>query len=133
MWAPCHANCAVCWLWALTTSTPVEPVGESPLFCLDGKPVSRTPHIELVRAAATAIGKDAARVHGHSFRIGWASSAAAANVPEYLIQAGGRWVSDCYKIYIQTPTVILASLASMVGTMSVMHGTPAFEMFPVRR
>ena len=32
----------------------------------------------------------------HSFRIGAATAAAAAGVPDWCIQGLGRWLSDCY-------------------------------------
>ena len=52
----------------------------------------------------------------HSFRIGAATTAAAAGHPRWLIQALGRWSSDCYKTYLRisdhTKNLVSRSLAS---------------------
>ena len=42
-------------------------------------------------------------VSSHSLRIGAASTAAAAGCPKWLIQALGRWSSDCFRQYIRIP------------------------------
>ena len=39
----------------------------------------------------------------HSFRIGATTSAKAANISDTYIQMLGRWKSNAYKLYIQTP------------------------------
>ena len=39
----------------------------------------------------------------HSYRIGAATSAALAGVPDRVIKVLGRWFSDCYVRYIRTP------------------------------
>ena len=39
----------------------------------------------------------------HSFHIGATTSAKAANISDTHIQMLGRWKSNAYKLYIQTP------------------------------
>ncbi len=60
---------------------------------------------QLLQRANTreALGLDVSRFAGHSLRRGGATSLAIRGVPDHLIQALGRWKSDCYKLYIDTP------------------------------
>ena len=50
---------------------------------------------------------DVDRYSSHSFRIGGATSAAAADLPDWLIKTLGRWSSNCYERYIRNPTNII--------------------------
>ena len=45
-------------------------------------------------------GLDMNHFSGHSLRIGAATSAAAAGVPDHLIKILGRWQSEAYQLYI---------------------------------
>ena len=47
----------------------------------------------------------------HGFRIGAATSAARAGVPDHLIQVLGRWKSDAHKQYIRTPPDLITRAA----------------------
>ena len=49
-----------------------------------------------------------------SFRIGAATTAAAAKVPDWLIKTFGRWSSNCYEQYIRTPDNIIGSIPSVL-------------------
>ena len=56
----------------------------------------------------------------HSFRIGGASAAFAAGVPEATIQVLGRWSSDAYRAYIRIPdSTIRDACISMSQTQSL--------------
>ena len=64
----------------------------------------------------TKVGLKAELYAGHSFRIGAATTAAVAGLPDWLIQAMGHWSSDCYKQYIR---ITNASLKQACRDMAV--------------
>lgn len=76
-----------------------------------GTALGRSDLIRCMRACITALGLPAAEYAGHSFRRGGASSLAAAGAPPHLIQALGRWTSDCYRLYIELPLDTIAAAA----------------------
>ena len=51
----------------------------------------------------------------HSFRIGAATSAKAVNTSDTHIQMLGRWKSNTYKLYIQTPPQEIANLSRVLA------------------
>ena len=76
---------------------------ESPLLIDgDGKVLCRNKFLGYLRHILDSLGLNDARYCGHSFRIGAATSAAAAGVEDHLIQTLGRWSSNCYIRYIRT-------------------------------
>ena len=52
----------------------------------------------------------------HSFRIGAATAAAAADVPDWLIKVLGRWSSDCYQRYIRTPSSVIQRIPGLLAS-----------------
>ena len=87
-----------------------------PLFRFrDGRHLTKSVFVEEVRhllqAAAVPNVKE---YQGHSFRIGAATSAAVAGVPEWQIRALGRWRSDAVLRYIRANPAGMRKVASQV-------------------
>ena len=95
-----------------------RPASPGPLFIQqDGTPLTRSSLVAAVREALTSAGLDVAGYNGHSFRIGAASTAARAGLPDSLIQSLGRWKSAAFLRYIRVPTEQLISVSStLVGS-----------------
>jgi len=76
----------------------------TPLFIMpSGRALTRSTLLSRFRQILRALGVNPVLYSGHSFRIGAASTAAAAGVPTYLIQILGRWTSDAYRRYLSIP------------------------------
>jgi len=106
--------CAVRSLQHLFMNFPAS--SSSPLFSgsSDGLALTRTQFISTLKLRLTSLGYPASNYSGHSFRRGAATSASAAGLSPDEIQSLGRWRSDCYKIYIDTPTDKLIKLSSRI-------------------
>ena len=97
---------------------PVEAVrarrgtASGAFFCGEGgAPLTKTRFVVLVRAALTRAGVPVAGYSGHSFRIGVATAAAQAGIPDSTIQALGCWTSSAFLEYIRTPREQLAQFS----------------------
>jgi site-specific recombinase XerD len=75
----------------------------------NGVPLTRTYLSERLRRLLSDAGIPG-NLSSHSFRIGAATSAALAGVPDNLIQTLGRWSSSAYLTYIRTPRSLLSNL-----------------------
>ena len=97
----------------------------SPAFVFeDGSYLTRQRLTTSLRELLLAAGLDPDHYASHSFRIGAATTAASAGLPDWQIQAMGRWSSDCYRRYIATPqaTFIQASQRLAAQTDSRAQG-----------
>ena len=93
-----------------------------PLFSFQsGRLLTRSAVVHLLRDSSRHAGLPYKSLKGHSFRIGAASTAAAAGLPDWLIKVLGRWSSDCYQLYIRTPRNVLLSA---VPRMAVVNFLP---------
>ena len=76
---------------------------EDPLFLTpQGKAMDRQFFVVHLKCVLAAAGFDEHLYNGHSFRIGAATTAARAHIPDHMIKILGRWSSDCYNRYIRT-------------------------------
>ena len=107
--------CAVATMQHYFQSTSPCP---GPLFSFQsGRLLARSAVICLLRDAARHARLSYHSLKGHSFRIGAASTAAAAGLPDWLIKVLGRWSSDCYQLYIRTPQQVLPSAAPSMSSV----------------
>ena len=83
-----------------------------PLFLFaDRTPLIKNVFLARLRLMLAQAGISSEHISGHSFRIGGATSAAAAGLSDWEIQMLGRWKSDAYQRYIRAPPLLLAGLA----------------------
>ena len=105
----------VCPVKSLTSYLAIRSRVEGPLFIWkDGSPLTRTRFVSAVRETLSEIGFDPTLYSGHSFRIGAATTAAQAGIPDSTIQMLGRWKSSAYTRYIRTPRQRLTSVSSQL-------------------
>jgi hypothetical protein len=91
---------------------------DEPLFMLqNGEPLTRTILSANLRELLNILGYIENEYAPHSFRIGAATTAAAANLPPWLIKTLGRWRSDCYELYIRTPRTIINSVPQKLASV----------------
>ena len=70
-----------------------------------------------LKEALIAAGVDASKYSGHSFRIGAATTAAACGIQDTLIKTLGRWESEAYTLYIQTPWETLCKVSQVLARL----------------
>ena len=92
---------------------------QGPLFPFySGRLLKRKSVVSLLRDAARQACLPYSSLKEHSFRIGAASTAAAAGLRDWLIEVLGRWSSDCYQLYIHTPQNVLMSAAPRMARLT---------------
>jgi hypothetical protein len=96
---------------ALRPTTLVGPLFVNSL----GKPLTKQEVTRKTRQLLSQAGFQASNFAGHSYRIGAATTAASAKLPSWLIKTLGRWSSDCYERYIQTPPSTLLNVSATLA------------------
>ena len=91
---------------------------KGPLFKFrDRTYLTRQTVTSTIRAALEYRGKEVKRYSSHSFRIGAASTAAEAGLPDSLIKSLGRWRSNCYQHYIRISTKRLKQVPKQLASV----------------
>ena len=105
--------CPVAALLSYLAERGLEP---GPLFQFhDTRPLTRQSFVAEIRSALTLAGMNPSLYSGHSFRIGAATSAAAAGIEDSIIKTLGRWSSNAYQTYVKLPREELASIAARLA------------------
>ena len=98
--------CPVSALHAYLARRPPTP---GPLFLLEsGQPLSKQRLISTVHNTLGLARVDVGRFNSHSFRIGAATAAAQAGLPDSTIQQLGRWRSAAFTHYLRPPVQSIA-------------------------
>ena len=110
---------SLCPVTALDTLISATHRKEGSLFRWQTGATPSRPRLNLlVRELAARSGASASNYSSHysshSFRIGAASAAAAVGIPEWQIQALGRWSTDCYRRYIRLPSTATDTVAAAI-------------------
>ena len=78
-------------------------------------PLSRVQVTSVIRQLLQGTGVNQAHYSSHSFRIGAATTAAAARLPPSLIKTLGRWRSNAYESDVQFPPSSLNAVPSILA------------------
>ena len=102
-------NSPLCAVRALIAYLQARSITPGPLFTWsDGRYLTRS---GLNKILTRIKPQYISSMSSHSFRIGAATTAAAAGYPRWLIQALGRWSSNCYRDYIRIPQSTLQNVS----------------------
>lgn len=105
----------LCPVSSLLAYLAIRPATPGPLFLLEsGNPLSRSVLISAVRQTLLGTGLDISAYNGHSFRIGAATAATQAGLPDSAIQLLGRWKSSAFTRYLRSPAVQLAQTSAQL-------------------
>ena len=112
------ANEDICPVLALSRYLSLRPPVDGEL-CLkaDRSPCSRNFFISSVRNALAKAGLNQSLFAGHSFRIGAATTAAAAGIPSHTIKRLGRWNSDAFHLYIRQNDISLCNISAIMASI----------------
>ena len=115
-------NSPLCPFLALVNYIKTHPTRSGPFFTWhDGRFLTRS---GLAAILLKIKPQHISSMSSHSFRIGAATTAAAAGYPRWLIQALGRWTSNCYRDYIRIPQNTLYNVSA-----SLAHTQPPLTPF----
>ena len=81
----------------------------------NGRFLTRQVFVSSLRAALVEAGYPAEKYAGHSFRIGAATTASRCGLQDALIKTLGRWESQAYQTYVQTPPERLCEVARVLS------------------
>ena len=112
-------NKDICPTQALKRYLMNRPPGQGALFLSqDGSPCSRDHFVHAVHHTLSKAGLNPLLYAGHSFRIGAATTAAAAGIPPHTIKRLGRWSSDAYTLYVRQSDSSLLHISTVLASTS---------------
>ena len=114
-----HCPSLLCPISAMQQYFLLAKPHSGPLFYFQsGRYLTRSSVTHLLWDSARSGGLPHESLKGHSFRIGAASTAPSAGLPDWLIKVLGCWLSDCCQLYIRTLESVLLSPAPKMASVS---------------
>ena len=107
--------CPVTWMRQYLA---IHPVPRGPLFLFS--PTQYVTRSDIVTMLSRCL-PEVENINTHSFRIGGASAAASAGVPDSTIQLLGRWSSDAYRRYLRLSNTTVTNLSQRISRVSAIH------------
>ena len=105
-------DCAICPVKAILAYLAMRSDQAGPLFITQkGRGLTRQVFSSALDSLLSKLKLDCKQYNTHSFRIGAATSATQARIPDSHIKLLGRWQSGAYQRYIKTPPTELAKLS----------------------
>ena len=111
-------DCTICPVKAMSAYLALRGGQAGPLFITqEGKGITRLAFNSALDSLLSKLQLNHKHYSTHSFRIGAATSATQAQIPDSQIKMLGRWRSDAYQRYVRTPPMELAKLSKqLVGS-----------------
>ena len=105
----------LCPVKALLSYLEIRGTNPGPLFVTEDRlPLSKPTFLRMLHSTLTKAGIDPSHFKGHSFRIGAATTAAAAGVHSSIIKSLGRWASSAFERYIQIPRADMTNIPQLM-------------------
>ena len=82
-----------------------------------GIPLTRAFFVGNLKLLVSCIGLDSSKFAGHSVRRGSATACALHRIEDHVIQKLGRWSSNCYQRYIETPKSVIKDTQIAMSTV----------------
>ena len=117
-------NTSTCLVRALQQYSRMIPATQQfgPLFSAGHfSPLSKSQVSDTLRQLLQQAGYDPQLYSSHSFRIGAATTSAAAGLSPWIIKTLGRWNSNAYMSYIRCPAHVLRDIPTRLARTTVLH------------
>ena len=104
---------SICPYSAFTQFLHYSSGSDSPLFSFcDGSFLTRHTVTKVLSSLLRRTSYGTSHFSSHCFRTGATSTAAANDIPDWLIKVLGRWSSNCYQTCIRTPVATIDNVPS---------------------
>jgi len=112
-------NTEVCPILGILPYLAQRGAQPGPLFLTEnGQGLTRQSFCTALNSVLSELPVNCNWYNSHSFRIGAATTAAQANIPDAYIKMLGRWQSEAYQRYIKTPPCELAKFSALLASAS---------------